>query len=143
MTTNDAAPAVTATPVTATEGTAFGGAVAHFTHVNPNAVAGDFTATIEWGDGSAPDADTTIAPDGHGGFTVSGAHTFDHAGSPDVTVTVAHPEGSTSANDTATATIGYAAVDATLSSISATEGASFAGQVATFTDANTAASASD
>src|SRR5207302_3219539 len=38
------------TSISATEGTPFPGAVAFFTDNNPNAMAGDFTSTIAWGD---------------------------------------------------------------------------------------------
>ena len=43
-----------ATSVSGTEGAAISGAtVATFTDANPNATAGDFTATINWGDGTS------------------------------------------------------------------------------------------
>ena len=60
--------------------------VATFTDANPSATAGDFTATINWGDG------TTSSGTDHGGpntgiFSVSGAaHTYAEAGNYTITV---------------------------------------------------------
>ena len=46
------------------EETQFQAIVATFADANPNGSASDFTATIDWGDGSAVDANTTIVPNG-------------------------------------------------------------------------------
>ncbi len=63
---------VSFTPFSPTEFTTFSGQVADFTDANSSpTTAADYTATIMWGDGA--NSLGTIAPDGHGGFTVSGA----------------------------------------------------------------------
>lgn len=49
------------------------GVVATFTDADPGAVAGDYTVTISWGDGTKSAG--TISASG-GGFSVSGAHHF-------------------------------------------------------------------
>src|SRR5205814_462229 len=70
-------PAVTAsgTPVTATEGRAFRGSVATFTDPDTTAAASEYSATIDWGDGSAVDT-TPVISGGGGSFTVTGSHTY-------------------------------------------------------------------
>src|SRR4029077_20172956 len=62
------------TDVSATFGQAFTGVVATFTDSRDGAQAADFTATIDWGDGSSSAG--TIAVDANGGFDVTGTHTF-------------------------------------------------------------------
>jgi hypothetical protein len=52
----------------------------HFTDADPNATAGDYTATVTWGDGSvetniAHPADAQVVADGDG-FDVIGSHTY-------------------------------------------------------------------
>jgi hypothetical protein len=65
---------VTADNIEATAGTAFTGAVATFTDTNTTLTTGDFTAKIDWGDGTTSDG--TIAVDAKGGFDVTGTHTY-------------------------------------------------------------------
>src|SRR5262249_48691218 len=60
--------------VRATEGVTTTGIVASFIDANPNATASDFTATIDWGDGTSTTG-TIVAQTG-GGFAVDGAHTY-------------------------------------------------------------------
>ena len=60
---------------------AFIGAVGSFTDGNPTAPVSDFTATIDWGDGTLPSAGTISQPGGVGtAIIVSGAHTYADAG---------------------------------------------------------------
>jgi hypothetical protein len=54
---------------------AVSGTVATFTDADPDAQLSDYTATIDWGDGSSPTTGT-IAADPGGGFDVSGTHTY-------------------------------------------------------------------
>jgi uncharacterized repeat protein (TIGR01451 family) len=93
--------AVTITPV---ERVAFSGTVATFRDANPQGRASDFGATIDWGDGTALDSNSAvIVPDGQGGFTVAGRHTFATSGSYTMHVTIRDVGGSTAtANSTAT-----------------------------------------
>jgi parallel beta-helix repeat protein len=119
--------------VAATEGAAFSGAVATFTDANPFATAGDFTATITWGDGSSSAG--TVSAGGSGGFVVTGGHTYAEEGSYAVHVTINDAGGSTTSADSS-ASVADAPLTAAGTSISATEGAAFGGVVATFADAN-------
>jgi hypothetical protein len=135
----DAALAATAVNVSATEGASFSGLVASFTDANPNATAGDFTATIYWGDGTNS-AGTVVAS--NGGFNVTGSHTYAEEGALPVSVTIADV-GSASANVSSTANVADASLAVTGAAPLSTEGNPFSGVVATFTDADPAGSASD
>src|SRR5439155_852991 len=144
----DAGLTASGTAVSATEGIAFSGQVASFTDANPTASLTDFTtgtggASINWGDGTSATAGTVTQPGCAGtAFLVSGSHTYADEGSHTVTVTITDKGGST-ATPTATATIADAALTASGTAVSATEGISFSGQVASFTDANPAALLTD
>ena len=59
----------------------FKGEVASFTDANPTAPLTDFTATIDWGDGTPMTAGTVTQPGGVGTpFFVSGSHTYADSG---------------------------------------------------------------
>jgi len=120
--------------VTSTEGSTFSGAVATFSNTGyPGNPASDFTATIDWGDGTT----TTGTVSGSSGFfTVSGTHSYTDEGSFTTTVTLTDDApGTASATATGVANVAEADVlSGTASSISTTEGNSFSGQVATFSN---------
>jgi hypothetical protein len=90
--------------VSPTENATFTGTVATFTDANPNAVAGDFTATIDWGDGSTS---TVPGPGTYfvgstSGFSVGGTHTYTDEGIYSVKVSISDSGGATaSASSTA------------------------------------------
>jgi hypothetical protein len=83
------------TPVT---GSSFAGVVASFTDADPNGTAGDYTATITWGDGQTSAG--TIAANGSGGFNVSGTNTYAADGIYAITVTITDAGGSTATAST-------------------------------------------
>jgi len=59
----------------------FSGPVGVFSDLNPAAPASDFTATIDWGDGTTSTAGTITQPGGVGtAFSVSGSHTYASTG---------------------------------------------------------------
>lgn len=116
----------------------FNGATATFTDDNPGALAGDFTATIEWGDGFVSDG--ILAANPSGGFAVKGAHTYTSADTFLIKTTVADKGGSVLPM-TGTATVVKPAPVVSARTISATEGAFFTTQVATFTDADSSLTA--
>src|SRR5207249_541210 len=98
---------------------------------------------INWGDGTSATAGTVTQPGGMGtAFVVSGSHTYAEEGSYTVTITITDKGGSTAA-PTPTATVADAALTASGTAVSATEGIAFSGQVASFTDANPAAPLTD
>jgi hypothetical protein len=133
----------TGTPITATEGQAFTGTVASFTDTNTANVASDFTATINWGDGTTSSGTVTGS---NGAFAVSATHTYADEGSFTASVTLTDDTpGTATAMASSTATVAEADVlTGTGTPVTATEGLAFNGTaVATFADTNTANMASD
>jgi hypothetical protein len=77
----------------------FSGVVATFTDDDPNGVTSDYSAMIDWGDGSNS---IGIVGNGQGGFTVSGSHSFTE-GRFAITTSISDQGGaSTSATSTLT-----------------------------------------
>jgi hypothetical protein len=83
------------------EGTPFTGTVASFQDEDLLATAGfDYTASIDWGDGTTATAGTVTYDQGsplgevEGTGLVSGMHTYEDEGNYDVTVTIYDPDGS-------------------------------------------------
>jgi len=144
-------PAVSATggfTVTAMEGTlSTSQTVATFTDpAGAESDMADYSATINWGDGTTADTATPgngIALNG-GVFTVSGDHQYAEEGTYTVSVTIAHGTAP-NVSGTSTALVADAALTAgTLTVPTATEGAAFGPTtVFQFTDGNTAATAAD
>ena len=133
---------VTQPTITATEGIASSGPVAVFADAGyPNNSPSDFTSSIDWGDGTTT---AGIVSGGNGTFTVSGAHTYAEEGSFTLSATLTDDApGTAQATLTSTVVVADAALTASGRAVSATEGASFTGVVASFTDANPGASAAD
>ena len=79
--------------------------VADFTDANPLSDAGDFTATIQWGNPSQSTSGTVIRDFG-GVYHVLGSHTYDASASPTsaITVTVRHVTQTVTMNTSATVT---------------------------------------
>lgn len=97
--------ALAGSPVTFTPqaGSPFTGVVATFTDANTANTAGDFTATIDWGDGTTT---AGVVSGGGGTFTVSGTHTYASAGSYPVLVTLSDDApGTATARVTSTANV--------------------------------------
>jgi hypothetical protein len=136
---------ITAFPVdfAVNEQSSFNDAVATFEDDNPSAGPGDFTATIDWGDGSSPTAGTIGF--NSGAFVVIGQHTYADEGSFTATVTISdQPPGTGTATATDTATVNEAdSLAGTPATFSAPSGVSFTTTVATFTDTLTSAVAGD
>ena len=84
-----------------TEGSSSQQTVATFADDNSFATAGQFTATIDWGDGDTTSG-TVVADEG--GFDVLGTHSYAHAGNPTISVMINSGGGST-ANVDSTATV--------------------------------------
>ena len=99
--------------------------VGRFLDANVSASSADFTATVSWGDNTGISTGTVTA-DPQGGFDVSAAHTFAAAGNYALVATV-NDDGGQSVSLSGTATVATATL-----SLTATEGQSFSGTVATF-----------
>ncbi|HWB08911.1 MAG TPA: TIGR03118 family protein [Pirellulales bacterium] len=116
--------------------------VATFTDADASVTATDFTATINWGDGTSASLGTVTL--NNGVFTVAGIHTFAEAGTLDVSVTVTQDAPTVfSTSATATATVSQDdGFTASAASLSATVGSAFSGVLATFTDTDLQTTAS-
>ncbi len=118
---------------------------ATFTDANPGNHTNDFIATIAWGDGGPTSAGTVSYDSGSGTYTVTGSHTYAEEGSYAISISVADQGGSMT-TISGTATVADAALTDTTptKTYSVTADRSTGSQVlATFTDGNPLASASD
>jgi uncharacterized delta-60 repeat protein len=80
----------TAQPISAQAGTELSGTIATFIDPGGAQPLADYSATVDWGDGSAVEPAIVGGPDGNGIFTVSGSHTYNAAGQSTATITVHH-----------------------------------------------------
>jgi streptogramin lyase len=96
----------TGAALTAAAGQRFADVVASFHDDEPGMAALDYTALVDWGDGS-PLSTGGVSADGDGTWDVAASHTYADPGSYPVTVTVidTHPGGMT-ATATGTAVVG-------------------------------------
>ncbi|HET6881721.1 MAG TPA: TIGR03118 family protein [Pirellulales bacterium] len=119
--------------LTATADVTVSGMVAVFNDANAGS-AGQFSASINWGDGSGQAAATVVALPS-GGFGVMGSHyyTTSSIGLRNVTVSLRDP-ANTLFTATASATVVPPELVISPVSVTATEGIQFSGAVATFTD---------
>ena len=93
--------------VSGTQGQSLTAIVAHFTDADPNGTPGDYTISVNWGDGSTSTGTATAS--GSGGFDVAGTHSYATAGSFTVTTSISDAGGS-STTATSTARIAPRAV---------------------------------
>ena len=88
--------------ISATAGQPATGVVSHFTDADPNGTTSDYSAQINWGDGSSSAG--TVSASSAGGFDVTGTHTYHSTGQAAVNVTI-KDVGGASAPSSSTATI--------------------------------------
>jgi ELWxxDGT repeat protein len=124
------------------EGASGGGVVATFRDADPAGQVGDYTATIDWGDGS--NSAGTVTANGNG-FAVNGTHTYaEERGSVTVPITVTITDfafGQVVVSSSAT--VADAPLKASAIAVTAVPGKPFTGTVATFTDADPGGTAAD
>ena len=132
---------VSGTSLTATEGSSMTATVASVTDPDSGARASDYSATIDWGDGSTSTGQIT-GPTG-GPFAVGGTHTYVEEGNYTVTVTVTDIDNvHNSANATSKAQVADAALNAACAAPNVSR-QSFTSATATFTDADPNGTTSD
>jgi large repetitive protein len=116
--------------------------VGKFTDANTSEPASDFTAVIDWGDGSATSLGTVVST-GAGAFSVEGTHAYTKFGSYITTVNVTDVNGA-AVTLTGTAAVTDLPVTGAVRSFSAIEGRNTGTIVlGTFTDPNPLATAAD
>lgn len=138
-------PPITALPgsLSGTEGFTITGTDATFADPDPTATASQYTATIDWGDGTAVTTNAAITKMPDGSFTVSAPHTYTDEGAYNATVTITDTDNSF---NTATVTTPIAVADAPLQATgtkTATTNPLSGYPVATFTDGNPGATTAD
>jgi uncharacterized delta-60 repeat protein len=133
ITITDPTPLMVFIPPAPTAAIPFSGVVATFTDPDPNGRIGDYTADINWGDGSSSSG--TVVSDGKGGFNVTGAHTYDHEGIAFAGVTLVDKGGSAAAMD-GRVIVADAPLTATAASFNAGVNVPLYGLVADFKDAD-------
>jgi len=114
--------------------------VATFTDADPNGSLGDYTASIDWGDGTSTAGTVAINP--NGGFEVDGTHAYTQGGNYTVAVAISDTGGA-AASVSSTANIADWPLIATGTTIAGTEGSQVSVVVATFIDTNPAGGSLD
>lgn len=118
----------------ATEGAPLSGTIASFNYYSPSGVTNNFTATINWGDGTVSSS-ASITDKGFGNFDINGAHTYAEEGSYSITIVVKDATNFAS-TIVSTATIADAPLTASGDAFSAVQGVPVTNiLVAHFTDA--------
>ena len=83
---------ITVEPPAITEGLPFSGTVATFTDANPKYFSRDFTATIDWGDGTTSAGEISQQAGSGSAFIVAGSHTYAESGGYPLTINVQDPD---------------------------------------------------
>jgi autotransporter-associated beta strand protein len=97
FTINDAALSAAPVAIGPVAGAPFFGAIVTFSDADPNGMASDYSATIDWGNGTTSAG--TISPNGLGGFTVSGSTIYGAAGPYTIYVSIQDAGGAKTAID--------------------------------------------
>jgi hypothetical protein len=113
--------------ISATQGIAATVQVATFIDYDNSKTAGSFTASINWGDGTAPTAGV-VSANGSGGFNVAGTHTYATSGNRNVDIEIADSNGNF-ARTRSTATVKAVTVTGVSSSVNPSD----LGESVTFT----------
>ena len=125
---------IASAPFAATEGISFNGAVATVTDTDNTTPASDFSATIDWGDGTTTSG---VVSGSSGQFTISGNHTYAEEGAVSAVISIAEDApGAASATATLTAVVADASLNGTPVTLHLSEGVAFSGVVATVSDSN-------
>jgi hypothetical protein len=129
--------------LTGLEETPVGGVVGSFEDADPFAFAGEYAATVDWGDTTTSPG--TIQADGAGFDVLAADHTYALEGSYPITVTVTVVDALSGLRTVinSTATISDAPLVGNSVTLNVLHHEKFAGTVASFTDSDPAAAATD
>src|SRR5262249_42965685 len=122
------------------EGELFTEKLASFTDADPNASAGDYTVTINWGDQKEP-SKGTVSSEGKGGLALNGNHGYEDEGTSTVKITI--KDGSAAAAVTKDVEVNDGQLKATNQNVQFIQGESATNVVATFTDEDPGGAPSD
>ena len=142
-TTSEATLAATGQTVSATRGVEFLSPIAHLTEDDPRVVAGNFTASVDWGDSSDTDSQADVEVDPAGGFDVIGDHTYAMNGDYTITVYITDITNELSISAQTTATVSDAEISASAANPVIVQEQNFDGPVANFTYGDAEASSAD
>ena len=101
--------------VSPTEGSSFSGTVALFT--DSSGSAGDYTASIDWGDGGSSAGSIARDPGDSTRFLISGTHTYIDDGQYTATITLVHTADSVQSYTVDVANVADAALHATAATV--------------------------
>src|SRR5579871_3900368 len=138
-----ASASITGKMIQATEGQLFQGQVATL-QVSGAGANDTFTATIDWGDQSVPNAGTFTGS--NGSYTINGSHTYADEGPYTIIIKAARTASPTSVIASGTSMASVAEGDKLSGKVTpglTAAGLQFSGTVATFTDSDTASPATD
>ena len=128
--------------INTTEGQNYTGPVATFTDPDQNATAAEYTATINWGDGSP--TEPGVVTGGGGKFTVSGSHTYTEEGGYTITVVITDADNpGNTATVKSSATVADATLDTPVCEVPSVITPTYAGPTGSFTDGNSFATSAD
>ncbi len=133
----------TASVINAVEGNPFTGTVANFHSTNTSAPASEFSASIDWGDGTAATSGTVTGSSGS--FAVTGTHTYaDEGVATQATITITDTSNGNTTKVVSPVTVADAPLTAgPVTTTGGVEGVTPADASMTFTDGNPIATASD
>lgn len=133
---------ITVFPLTGVQYQPINGYIADFTTSDSNPSVGNFSAVVEWGDGTAYEG-VVEAPIIGGAYTVSAAHTYAASGVYDVTVFISDVTDGSQSSAMNNFIISGAPMTVTGASFRVQPDVAFSGVVATVVDPNTNASIAD
>jgi hypothetical protein len=110
--------------------------IAQFTDLVAPGAQGEYTATINWGDGHITQVAKLTPTSTPGTFLVSGSNTYAKQGSYTISVTVQHSNGDSGQNSLAVVVNNAPVTSPANFTINSIEGRNFSGVVTTFQDAN-------
>ncbi len=98
---------------------------ATFTDANLAATSGDFSGTINWGNGDTTNFTSSAVRGSAGNYTVSASHQYAAEGSYSITVTI-NDDGSSTTPDTGTTTVAYSPLTLSVNAVNFTYGTALA-----------------